>query len=343
MEYRGKFQAFDPTQISTYPITERENKVSLNDLVDPSKVASMDINIGAAAEEDLDRLAKLMIGFRNSGLPVVLFTGAHLIKNGLGLLLRDLVERRLLTCVAGNMATAIHDFELAMIGQTSEYVPQALEKGQFGMAYEFAYLNIAMQFGNSQKLGLGESLGKMILDDEFRRQVLNNVKRYGSPEKFLHPDKSVIAACFANEIPFTVHAGIGTDVTDQHSSFDGGAKGACSGRDFLIYVHEIAKLAEGGMILNIGSAVTGPEVFLKAASMTGNVGKVPKGIITADFDIRPFQRSHIDNEAATGYYNRDQKSIVVRVPEAYGGKGYYIEGNQKQTFPAFYKKILQNL
>lgn len=149
--------------------------------------------------------------------------------------------------------------------------------------------------------------------------------------------------CYKKNIPFTIHAGIGTDVIDQHISFDGKAKGGCSGRDFLIYTHEIEKLSEGGMVFNIGSAVTGPEVFLKAASMTGNVGKVPYKIITADFDIRPFKRSSITNESSTGYYNRDQKSIVVRVPEAYDGKGYYIEGNQKQTFPLFYKYLIELL
>ena len=106
---------------------------------------------------------------------------------------------------------------------------------------------------------------------------------------------------------------------------------------------KLKKLSKGGMVFNIGSAVTGPEVFLKAASMTGNVGKVPKGIITGDFDIKKFTRSDLTNESKTGYYNRDQKSIVVRVPEAYGGKGYYVEGNQKQTFPLFYKYITELL
>ncbi len=241
------------------------------------------------------------------------------------------------------MATSIHDFELAMIGQTSEYVPQALEKGQFGMAYEFAYINTAMNLGNKYKLGLGETLGKAILDATFRKEVLDIVWREGAPDKFLHPGKSVLATCYRKNIPFTIHAGIGTDVTDQHVSFDGGAKGACSGRDFLIYTDEIAKLSNGGMVFNIGSAVTGPEVFLKAASMTGNVGKVPRGIITADFDIRQFNRSHITNESKTEYYYRDQKSIVVRVPEAYGGKGYYVEGNQRNTFPLFYKYVTELL
>jgi hypothetical protein len=343
MEYKGKYQIFDSKKIKTYPIDGRDNKVKLENLAQPADVHAMKFQVSPEVQKTIMMLAKEVIRTRNNNLPVVLFTGAHLIKNGLGLLLADLVQKDLLTCVAGNMATSIHDFELAMIGETSEYVPQALEKGQFGMAYEFAYINEAMNLGNKHQLGLGESLGKMIMDEQFRAEVLSKVWRKGSPDKFLYPDKSVLANCYKKNIPFTIHAGIGTDVTDQHESFNGEAKGGCSGRDFLIYTHEIEKLSKGGMVFNIGSAVTGPEVFLKAASMTGNIGKTPKGIITADFDIRPFHRAHITDESSTGYYNRDQKSIVVRVPEAYGGKGYYVEGNQKETFVLFYKYISELL
>ncbi len=343
MEYKGKYQIFDSKKIKTYPIDSRDNKVKLEDLLQPADVHRMKFNVSSGVENTIMMLAKELIQTRNNNLPVVLFTGAHLIKNGLGLLLADLVQKNLLTCVAGNMATSIHDFELAMIGQTSEYVPQALEKGQFGMAYEFSYINTAMNLGNFYQLGLGESLGKMIIDEKFRSEVLSKVWKKGSPDKFMYPEKSVLATCYKKNIPFTIHAGIGTDVTDQHNSFDGLAKGGCSGRDFLIYTHEIEKLSKGGMVFNIGSAVTGPEVFLKAASMTGNIGKTPKGIITADFDIRPFHRSHITDESSTGYYYRDQKSIVVRVPEAYDGKGYYVEGNQRETFPLFYKYISELL
>lgn len=343
MLYKGKYQIFDSTKIQTYPVSGRDNKVKLEDLLTPEQALTKTASVSAEADENLQMLAKEVVSTRNKNLPIVLFTGAHLIKNGLGLLLADLVERELVTCVAGNMATSIHDFELALMGQTSEYVPQALEKGQFGMAYEFSYINTAMNLGNEYELGLGESLGKMILDKGFRSEVLKKVWKEGSPNTFSHPEKSVLATCYRKNIPFTIHAGIGTDVTDQHASFDGSAKGGCSGRDFLIYTHEIEKLSKGGMVFNIGSAVTGPEVFLKAASMTGNVNKVPKGIITADFDIRKFKRADITNESSTGYYYRDQKSIVVRVPEAYDGKGYYVEGNQKETFPLFYKYIIELL
>jgi len=340
MIYKGRYQVFNSNQVQTYPISTRNNKVHLEDLITPEATSSMTHQLSDEIADRISMLAEKVVQLRNNGLPIILFTGAHLIKNGLGLLLRDLVKRDIITCVAGNMATSIHDFELAMIGETSEYVPQALEKGQFGMAYEFVYINAALELGDSYQLGLGETLGKTITDPQFRSEVFTKVWKEGSPSTFHHPDKSVLAACYDQHIPFTIHAGIGTDVTDQHPSFNGRSKGGCSGRDFLIYTHEIAKLADGGMVLNIGSAVTGPEVFLKAASMTGNVGKVPKGIVTADFDIRPFHRSDITDESRTGYYNRDQKSIVVRVPEAYDGKGYYVEGNQKETFPLFYKSII---
>ena len=266
-----------------------------------------------------------------------------MIKNGLGPLLADLVKRGLVSLIAGNCATAIHDFELALIGQTSENVPDALGKGRFGMAYEFAYFNCALSIGNENNLGCGESLGKTICDEDFRSKVLALVAKDDSPRSFRYPQVSVLAACYENNIPFTVHVGIGTDVIDQHPSFDGRAKGGCSGRDFLIFTNEITKFATGGVILNIGSAVTGPEVLLKAVSMAANTGSAPDNIITADFDLRDHQPAAMSDESKEGYYFRDQKSIVTRIPQAFNGKGFYIRGDQKKTFPLLYKKIVEQL
>jgi len=151
----------------------------------------------------------------------------------------------------------------------------------------------------------------------------------------------VLAACYRNDVPFTVHAGIGTDVTDQHPSFDGRAKGGCSARDFLIYANQIADLTGGGVVLNIGSAVTGPEVLLKAAAMAANVGRAPRNIVTADFDMREYRPEAMSDEDCEGYYFRDQKSIVTRIPQAFAGKGIYVQGNQKQTFPLLYRMITE--
>ncbi len=343
MEYKGKYEVFDASQIKTYPVSERNNKVKLSDLVDPKEVLESSYEIPENVKDQLSFLAGSIVTSREKNRPVVFFTGAHMIKNGLGPLVVDLVKRGLLTIVSGNAATSIHDFELCLFGETSEYVPQALEKGQFGMAFEFNYINAALIVGNRMKLGYGESVGRMMKDASFRNKVEKVLGLALSSTHFENPQISVQATCYENNVPLTIHAGIGTDVIDQHVWFDGESKGGCSGRDFLIYAREITKLTEGGVVLNIGSAVTGPEVFLKAASMAGNIGKIPKGIITADFDIRPYDPDIFSNEQAVGYYYRDQKSIVTRVPQAYGGKGMYIGGNQKQTFPFLYKKIIDLL
>ena len=343
MEYSGRYNIFNPEQIKTYPVSERVNKVKLSDLVKTETVINGNFEIDNDTESKLQLLAKEIVNARKNNQPVILFTGAHLVKNGLSPLIGDLIKRGIITSVSGNGATSIHDFELGLIGETSEYVPQALEKGQFGMAFEFNYINAALIVGNKYKLGYGESVGKMMLDSQFKAEVAELLGIDSEEISFKHRDISLQAICYENSIPFTVHAGIGTDVLDQHTFFDGCAKGGCSGRDFLIYTEEVTKLKNGGIILNIGSAVTGPEVFLKAASMAANTGFTPVNLITADFDIRPFNPEHIQNDNTVGYYFRDQKSIVTRVPEAYNGKGYYIEGNQKNTIPVLFKEITELL
>jgi hypothetical protein len=340
MKYKGKYKVFDPNRIKTYPVSTRNNKVKYKDLIFPQKVTEMSFQVSQEIESKITNLAKDMIDARKKGHPVMLFTGGHLIKNGLSILLGDLIKKNFFTVISGNGSTSIHDFELCLMGETSEYVPQALEKGEFGMAFEFNYINAALIVGDINNLGYGESVGKMIVDRSFRNEVEKVLHLEKDSIHFKFPEISVQEICYRNNIPFTIHAGIGTDVIDQHPFFDGRAKGGCSGRDFLIYANEITNLQEGGVILNIGSAVTGPEVFLKAASMAGNIGQVPDNIITANFDLRTYNPDDFTKEDRVGYYYRDQKSIVTRVPDAYNGKGYYIEGNQLNTFPVLYKKLL---
>jgi hypothetical protein len=341
MEYNGKYNAFDLSQINTYPLNTRSNKVTLDDIVRPENLDNIAFELPGKTSDEIENIAREIVSCRQADKPVVVFTGAHLIKNGLGFLLAEMVKRGLVSLVAGNCATVIHDFELALIGQTSENVPDALSKGRFGMAHEFAYINYAISVGNKYKLGLGESLGKTICDEDFRREVLAKDENGALPDKFAHPEVSLLVACYENNVPFTIHVGIGTDVIDQHPSFDGQAKGGCSGRDFLIYTNQIAKLTNGGIILNIGSAVTGPEVLLKAVSIAANTANVPNGIITADFDMRDRESASMSDESSQGYYFRDQKSIVTRIPQSFAGKGFYIQGNQRQTFPFLYKKTIE--
>lgn len=343
MQYNGRYKIFDPSCIETYPVGKRENKVKLADMADVDRILDTNFDVTDPISEAVHNVAADILECRKEQKPVILFAGAHLIKNGLGPLVIELLRRRMVTLIAGNGATSIHDFELALIGETSEYVPQTLRSGQFGMAYEFCYHNLAVQLGNKYKLGYGESLGKMICDESFRNEVLAVAAESDSPRQFSHPELSVLAACYENRIPFTVHIGIGADVTNQHSSFDGQAAGGCSARDFLIYTDEVAKLTDGGVVLNISSAVTGPEVLLKAVSMASNARKAPRNITTADFDLRDYTPAHMTNESAQGYYFRDQKSVVTRVPEAFNGRGFYIQGDQRITMPLLYKAIITEI
>jgi len=343
MRYKGKYEIFDPEKITTYPVKDRTNRVTLDDIVDPDEICANSFNVRRKVAKQIDTIARAVIKARKNDKPVIFFTGAHLVKNGLSSLLIELIKRNLITLVAGNCATAIHDFELALIGQTSENVPNALGRGQFGMAYEFSYINTAVSLGNKYKLGYGESLGRMICDETFCDEVLEAVAGENSPRNFLYPHISLLAVCYEKDIPFTVHAGIGTDVIDQHPTFDGESKGACSARDFLIFAHQVSKLVDGGVILNVGSAVTGPEVLLKAVSMAANTGKTPNNIVTADFDLRLHHPKEMTDESAQCYYFRDQKSIVTRIPQAFSGEGHYIQGDQKQTIPLLYKKIIEKL
>lgn len=341
MEYRGKHKIFDTKGIKTYPLKERISKVSIEDIIDPQQVINKEYNPGDA-KEPIERLALKVIKAREKGKPVILFTGAHLIKNGLSGLIIDLIKRGIITLLAGNGAVSIHDFELALAGKTSEYVPNGLREGRFGMAKELSFINTALIEANKLKLGYGEALGRFIHDSTFKRSVEEQLG-LTEPIKFKYPDYSLISNCYRYNIPLTIHASIGTDVIDQHYNFDGEAKGGCSGRDFLIFTEHICQVAKGGVVINIGSAVTGPEVLLKAVSMAANIGKGPSGIITADFDLKPYNPGRLASEENLEYYYRDHKSVVMRIPQAFDGEGLYIHGNQKITVPYFYKRIVQYL
>ncbi len=340
MDYRGKYEIFNSSLIKTYPISKRKNKVFSEYLARPEEIIKEHVDIECKNSEIIEVIAKEIVSCRADGRPVILFTGAHLVKNGLSLLLIDLIKKKFITLVAGNCATAIHDYELALIGQTSEDVPDALKKGQFGMAFEFNYFNKAIEAGNALKLGLGESIGKLINDNYFKKSIFDNSSDAAYISDFRYPEISIASSCYLESIPFTIHVSIGTDVIDQHHTFDGGSKGACSGRDFLIFANEVSKLSRGGVHLNIGSAVTGPEVLLKAVSMCANIGEKPNKSIFADFDMRPGSDTANISKESFHYYLRDQKSVARRIPKAFNCSGYYVQGNIIDTFRSLYKKIM---
>jgi len=338
MKYSGAHPIFDSTRIKTYPLRIRNNKVHWTRLVEPKTI----LQAPAAEDGIAQAVAPVATAIRHAcskNWPIVLFTGAHLLKNGFGPLIVDWMRRGVITLFATNSAGTIHDFELALIGETSEFVPHALGRGEFGMAYEFCYINESIAEGNRLMLGYGESLSRMMMDEEFRERVFLRAWREGAPREFAHPEASVLAASYETGVPVTVHTTIGGDVIDQHLSFDGEAKGGTSGRDFLIFTEHMRGLKKGGVLLNMGSAVTGPETLLKTISMVCNIGDAPSSdLVTADFDIRPFAPGAMTDERHFGYYFRDQKSVVTRIPQAFGGHGYYVQGDQLITFPELFRQ-----
>jgi len=350
MQYKGQYKVFDNSRVKTYSIVGRKNKCLLKDFINLDELVKKDIIF---PKEEISEVAKAIVNAYRDKKPVIVITGAHLIKNGMSPIFLDWMKRGVIRLIGANGAVVIHDFEYGMLGETSEDVRGVLARGEFGMAFETCgYINQAIIEGNKLKLGYGESIGKLYWDKGFRKKVIDNALRgVEEPERYIRPydgfkysEASVVAMAYKLKIPFTVHVTIGTDIVDQHYNFDGEAIGGTSGRDFLIFTEVISELVDGGVILNIGSAVTGPEVLLKAISMTANIGRVPNKIICADFDMRPLST---DNEARDEnkyhYYFRDQKSVATRIPKVFNGKGYYIEGDHRLTLLSLYQYFFKYL
>ena len=333
MEYQGKFPYFPYERITTYPISQRKNKVTQESLYFPERVMAMQPKF---EHPMLEHLADRIVEARLAGQPVIWLMGAHPVKAGMSPLIIDLMQRGISTLLCGNFASAIHDFEIALIGETSEIVPNALPRGEFGLAAETGfYMNDAMKWGNERNLGLGETLGRVI-----------NGEASGELEMaFPFKHESYLAQGYLKGIPVTIHATMGTDITDQHPNFDGESKGGCSGRDFGVFAAHIREFHKtgGGAYLNVGSAVTGPEVFLKAVSMAANIGEPPMHLFTADFDIRPADLGHMTDEHQHSYYFRDLKSVVIRIPESFDGEGHYIQGDFFEAIPALYQIIRKRM
>lgn len=318
---------FDYSRIKRYPLKTRKNRTRAENLLWPESVLKKE---WPTPDDDLGRVAQAILAARQEKKPIIWMMGAHPLKCGFSPLIADLMKRGFVTLFATNGAGTIHDFELALIGETSEDVPDGLRRGTFGFALETGRLmNLALRHGNKNKLGYGESIARLISGEPFPEKV-----------DFPHRDWSILATAKKLGIPATVHATIGGDIIHQHPEFDGEAVGGCSGRDFAIFAAHCELLTNGGVVINIGSAVTSPEILLKAISMCSNVGKPPRGIITANFDFQPVKLDDARDERKPDYYRRDIKSIVTRIPEAFGGRGYYICGDFLKTVPTLYRELV---
>jgi hypothetical protein len=266
---------------------------------------------------------------RAKGSAVILMLGAHVIRRGAAPLLIDLMRRGLVTHIALNGAGSIHDYELALVGRTSESVARYVRTGEFGLWEETGGLNAAAQAGYRDGIGLGEAIGRTIVAGDFP-----------------YAETSVLAAGFRLRVAVTVHAAIGQDIIHEHPNFDGAATGAASYTDFLILAESLCGL-EGGVLLNVGTAVMGPEVYLKALTMARNVavqeGREIGHFTTAVFDLVPLGDGDIRREAPKtdpSYYFRPYKTILVRTV-ADGGESFYVRGDHASTVPTLYHLIVE--
>jgi hypothetical protein len=316
------FQQFDRSRLKIKPLAERTHDINRGILLHPgSPFEPCGHPALPVVAGDIRRAAE-------NKSSVILMLGAHVLRKGNGPLLIDLMKRGFISHIALNGAGAIHDFELALIGETCESVARYVSSGEFGLWFESSGINIAARDAHRDGIGLGEAIGRMIVEDCYP-----------------YADTSVLAAGYRLGIPVTVHVAIGQDIIHEHPNFDGAATGAASYADFLIYTQSVCGL-EGGVLLNIGTAVMGPEVYLKALTMARNVahqeGRSIRKFTTAVMDLVSLGDDDLDREAPKTdprYYFRPFKTILVRTV-ADGGQSYYIQGDHRSTVPTLYSLIV---
>jgi hypothetical protein len=312
----SKFRELDLSGVRRIPFADRETKVDAGMFgraaLDDDSFSSFFTGLpDILAARDLKTLARRTADIISAGRKVIVMMGAHLIKTGLSPLLIELMRRKAISCLVLNGAGAIHDFEVAMFGRTSEDVAANLETGLFGYVEETGVLiNQAVSEGAAKGLGYGEAVAAKL------REL---------PAK--HPELSLLLTAVANEIPVTVHVAVGTETIHQHPETDGAAIGETSYRDFKILCRELTEL-EGGIVQLYGSAVILPEVFLKALTAVRNLGHPVRGFTAVNFDmIRHY---------------RPQENVVTR-PTRTGGEGFNIIGHHEVMIPLFWQGVFAEL
>lgn len=308
----SRFDQVDLSALKRVSIGDRGGTVSVESFVDPFDPGEgVDDLLGAVPRlfsgADFHAAVDAVAAAAGEGKTVLVMLGAHFIKCGLSRLLIDLMHRRVVTAVAMNGAGAIHDFEIAKWGVTSEDVGARLGDGTFGMCADTAdAMNAATVEGAGRREGLGETLGR-------------HLEESGAP----NIDSSILGKAHELAIPVTVHVGVGTDIVHQHASADGAAIGATSLRDFRILAGVVSGL-DGGAVVNIGSAVVLPEVFLKALSVARNLGSANGPFTTLSMDMNEPYRAMVN---------------VVRRPTAETGTGVALRGRHELLFPLFWAAV----
>jgi hypothetical protein len=322
------------------PIDERTHDFHLREVLPLN--ADLRLNDGP----DIHAVAQRIVTARRDNRPVVLMMGAHVIKVGLSRFVIDLMERGVLTHVGMNGACVIHDYELALVGATTESVARYIKDGQFGLWKETGQINEIVRQSvaggrstsgghpasgghrTSAGIGFGEAVGKAIAEGDYR-----------------HKDVSILAAGYRLRIPVTVHVGIGYDIIHEHPNCDGAAIGQASYHDFLVIAEAISHL-QGGVLLNVGTSIMGPEVYLKALAMARNVahqrGQQINRFTTAVFDLQDLGQDirHTPPKNEPAYYFRPFKTILVRTVQD-GGESYYIRDDHRATLPALHRLVTE--
>jgi hypothetical protein len=316
----SKYEAFDRSRLAVQPLARRQHDLTIDHWL------ALDDPVPAFAHPDLESVAARLRAARERSSARILMMGAHVLRAGVNRHLIDLMERGYLTHLAVNGAGAIHDYELARIGATTESVERYIRTGEFGLWRETGELNDWIAEAAREGFGLGENVGKRIAESDYP-----------------YRDWSVFAAAWRLSVPATVHVGIGYDILHEHPNCDGAGHGSASYRDFLIFARSVENL-EGGVLLNFGSAIMGPEVYLKALAMARNVagqqGRSISRFTTAVFDVAPihgdFRRELPKSDP--GYYFRPHKTILVRTVKD-GGESFYFCGGHRATLPALWKLL----
>jgi hypothetical protein len=320
----SQYPLFDRKDLSLLPLSARKHDMDL------SKVLAVGERPVPFEHPDLPAVAQALAAAKERGASIVLLMGAHVIKQGLSRYVIDFVRRGWVSAVAMNGACAIHDYELARIGATTESVARYVSEGQFGLWKETGELNDVVRAGREAGLGFGEAVG-----------------RHLAGSAYPYRDVSIFAAAYECGVPATVHLGIGYDIVHEHPNFDAAAAGEASDRDFLILARVIQDL-EGGAVLCYGTAVMGPEVYLKALAMARNVakqrGEAIRRFTSAVFDLVDLA-GDLSAEAprdSPQYYYRPYKTVLVRTVRD-GGRSYYIRGDHRATMPALHALIVERL
>ena len=314
------FEKFDVNTIQVLPLAEREHDLDLSII---KELAPSD-----TVREPFADIAAKMYTAKATGAANVIMMGAHTIRSGIQPYLIDLMERGYVSCLALNGAGIIHDYEFALIGQTTESVARYIRDGRFGLWQETGVLNDIIAEGARRDEGMGECVGRHIVENALP-----------------HVDISLLAAGYRLGIPVTIHIGVGYDIIHQHPNFDGAASGQCSHTDFLYYT-KVLQALNGGTVTNFGSAIMGPEVFLKALSMVRNVARQQDTHID-DFttmvcdlkDLPPSYRKEA-NKTDPNYYFRPWKTMLVRTVEGRGGS-WYVRDTHENTFPELWTAVNQ--